>query len=79
MAWIQERLAVAGLLVGKAVSIDGTTLEANAAMRSIVWCDTGETFQEFLKRLAKASGIKTPAREALARLDRGRQEKGSNA
>src|SRR6266704_702549 len=77
--WIQERLAGAGLLVGKTVSIDGTTLEANAAMRSIVRRDTGETYQEFLKRLAKASGIKTPTREALARLDRRRQKKGSNA
>jgi transposase len=48
---------VAGLLVGKTVSIDGTTLEANAAMRSIVRQDTGESYQEFLKRLAKESGI----------------------
>jgi transposase len=77
--WIQERLIVAGLLVGKTVSIDGTTLEANAAMRSIVRRDTGESYQEFLKRLAKASGIRTPSREALARLDRRRQKKGSNA
>jgi transposase len=76
--WIQERLAVAGLLVGKTVSIDGTTLEANAAMRSIVRQDTGESYQDFLKRLAKASGIKTPSREALARLDRRREKKGSN-
>jgi transposase len=76
--WIQERLVVAGLLVGKTVSIDGTTLEANAAMRSIVRQDTGESYQEFLKRLAKASGIKTPSREALARLDRRREKKGSN-
>ena len=52
--WIQERLAEAGLLVGKTVSIDGTTLEANAAMRSIVRQDTGESYQDFLKRLAKA-------------------------
>ena len=76
--WIQERLAVAGLLVGKTVSIDGTTLEANAAMRSIVRQDTGEGYQDFLKRLAKESGIKTPSREALARLDRRRAKKGSN-
>ncbi len=76
--WIQERLGEAGLLVGKTVSIDGTTLEANAAMRSIVRQDTGESYQDFLKRLAKASGIKTPSREALARLDRRRQKKGSN-
>ena len=57
--WIQEQLAVAGLLVGKTVSIDGTTLEANAAMRSIVRRDTGEPYQEFLKGLAVGGGEKT--------------------
>jgi transposase len=76
--WIQERLAQAGLLSGKTVAIDATTLEANAAMRSIVHRDTGETYQEFLARLAKASGIRTPSRQALARLDRRRKKKGSN-
>jgi transposase len=76
--WIQERLAHAGLLKGKTIAIDATTLEANAAMRSIVRRDTGETYQEFLQRLAKASGIRTPSRQALARLDRLRKKKGSN-
>ena len=76
--WIQERLAHAGLLKGKTIAIDATTLEANAAMRSIVRRDTGETYQEFLQRLAKASGIRTPSRRALARLDRLRKKKGSN-
>ena len=76
--WIQERLAQTGLLSGKTIAIDATTLEANAAMRSIVRRDTGETYQEFLKRLAKASGIRTPSRQALARLDRRRKKKGSN-
>jgi transposase len=76
--WIQERLAQAGLLKGKTIAIDATTLEANAAMRSIVRRDTGETYQEFLQRLAKASGIRTPSRQALARLDRLRKQKGSN-
>ena len=68
--WIQDRLAQAGLLKGKTIAIDATTLEANAAMRSIVRRDTGETYQEFLKRLAKASRIRTPSRQALALLDR---------
>jgi transposase len=77
--WIQERLAKTGLLHGKTIAIDATTLEANAAMRNIVRRDTGETYQEFLKRLAKASGIRTPSRHALARLDRRRKKKGSNA
>jgi len=76
--WVLERLAKEGLLVGKTVGIDATTLEANAAMRSIVRRDTGASYEEFLKGLAKASGIKTPTREALARLDRRRKKKASN-
>ena len=76
--WVQERLASSGLLRGKTLGIDATTLEANAAMRSIRRRDTGETYEEFLKGLAKASGVKTPTREALARLDRRRKKKASN-
>jgi transposase len=73
--WVQQRLVEVGLLKGKTVAIDATTLEANAAMRSIVRRDTAETYQEFLTRLAKASGIETPTREDLARLDRKRRKK----
>jgi len=76
--WVLQRVASEGLLVGKTVGIDATTLEANAAMRSIVRRDTGEGYEEFLIGLAKASGIKTPTREALARLDRKRKGKASN-
>ena len=76
--WVQERLVAAGLLTGRTVAIDATTLEANAAMRSIVRRDTGERYQEFLTRLAAASGLKTPTREALARLDRRRKKRTSN-
>ena len=66
------------MLKGKTVAIDATTLEANAAMRSIVRRDTGESYQAFLTRLAKESGIETPTREDLARLDRKRKKKTSN-
>jgi transposase len=76
--WGQERLVAAELLKGRTVAIDATTLEANAAMRSIVRRDTGETYQEFLTRLAGESGIKTPTRDALARLDRRRKKRTSN-
>ena len=76
--WVQQRLVDVGLLKGKTVAIDATTLEANAAMRSIVRRDTGETYQEFLTRLAKASGIETPTRDDVARLDRKRKKKTSN-
>jgi transposase len=77
--WVQERLVEAELLRGKTLAVDATTLEANAAMRSIVRRDTGETYQQFLTRLAAASGLKTPTREALARLDRRRKKRTSNA
>jgi transposase len=76
--WVQQRLVDAELLKGKTIAIDATTLEANAAMRSIVRRDTGETYQEFLTQLAQASGIATPTREELARLDRKRKKKTSN-
>jgi len=67
-----------GLVKGATVGVDATTLEANAAMRSIVRRDTGEAYNEFLERLAKESGIDTPTREDLARLDRKRKKKASN-
>lgn len=76
--WVQERLVETGLLKGKSIAIDATTLEANAAMRSIVRRDTGDSYQAFLIGLAKASGIDTPTREDLARLDRKRKKKTSN-
>lgn len=77
-SWMLAVLAEKGLVDGKTVGVDGSTLEANAAMRSIVRRDTGEGYTEFLEGLAKASGIETPTREDLARLDRKRSNKGSN-
>jgi transposase len=76
--WVLGVLAEEGLLKGNTVAIDGTTLEANAALRSIVRRDNGQAYEEFLKGLAKESGIETPTREQLARLDRKRKKKGSN-
>jgi transposase len=76
--WVLQRLADAGLVKGKTIGLDATTLEANAALRSIVRRDTGESYDAFLTGLAQASGIDTPTREDLARLDRKRPKKGSN-
>ena len=76
--WVLQRVADAGLLKGKRVGIDATALEANAALRSIVRRDTGEGYDAFLRGLAAASGIPTPTRAELARLDRKRPKKGSN-
>jgi transposase len=77
-AWVLEVLARRGLIVGRRVAIDATTLEANAAMRSIVRRDTGASYNDFLTGLAQASGIETPTREDLARLDRKRKKRTSN-
>src|SRR6202042_1867681 len=71
-------LAEKKLLKGTTIGVDATTLEANAALRSIVRRDTGERYEEFLLRLAKESGIETPTREQLAKLDRKRKKKGNN-
>ena len=76
--WVLKRIAASGLLRGKTIGIDATTLEANAALRNIVRRDSEQGYEEFLMELAKASGIETPRREDLARLDRKRTGKGSN-
>ena len=76
--WVLHRLADAHLVQGHTVGIDATTLEANAAMRSIVRRDTGESYDALLTRLAEASGLATPTRAELARFDRTRKKKGSH-
>ena len=76
--WMLQRLADAGLVKGKTVGIDATTLEANAALRSMVRRDTGGSYQDCLMKLAQASGIETPTRSDLARIDPKPKKKGSN-
>src|SRR5580700_1060720 len=76
--WVLKILCEEGLVEGKTVSIDATTLEANAAMRSLVRRDNGQKYEDYLKELAKAAGIEDPTREQLARWDRKRKKKGSN-
>ena len=75
--WVLERLAQSGLIKGKTIGVDSTTLEANAAMKSIVRRDTGESYDDYLKRLAEAEGVnvKDPA---VRRMDRKRKKKTSN-
>ena len=76
--WVLKVLSKHGLLKGQTIGIDATTLEANAALRSIVRRDTGEDYETFLTGLAKASGIETPTKADLAKLDRKRKKKASN-
>ena len=77
--WVVRILANEGLLSGQTIAVDATTLEANAALKSIVRRDNGQSYEEYLKVLAAAAGIENPTREQLARLDRKRKKKGSNA
>jgi transposase len=77
-SWVLEQLAVAGLIKGKTIGVDSTTLEANAAMKSIVRRDTGESYLAYLKRLAEAEGMEAKDAAALLRMDRKRKKKTSN-
>jgi transposase len=76
--WFVRILGEEGLLEGQTIAIDATTLEANAAMRSIRRRDDGRRYEEYLQELAQAEGLENPTREQLARLDRRRKKKGSN-
>jgi transposase len=76
--WALKILAGEGLISGRTVSIDATTLEAHAALKNIVRRDNGQSYNEYLKELARAAGIENPTKEQLARLDRRRKKKGSN-
>jgi transposase len=76
--WVLKILEEEGLVAGESVGVDATTLEANAALRTIVRRDNGQQYEEFLKSLAQSEGIEEPTREQLARLDRKRKKKGSN-
>ncbi|HEY3039568.1 MAG TPA: transposase, partial [Pyrinomonadaceae bacterium] len=77
--WVLRQVTRAGLLKGKTIGIDATTLEANAAMKSIVRRDTEESYTEYLKRLAEAAGVEADEEAALRRMDRRRKKKASNA
>src|SRR5579863_1072156 len=76
--WFVRVLGEEGLIEGQTIAIDATTLEANAAMRSIRRRDDGRRYEEYLKDLAKAEGLENPTREQLARMDRKRKKKASN-
>jgi transposase len=73
--WVLKVAAQEGLLKGRKVVIDATTLEANAAMRTIVRRADGASYQKYLKKLARAEGIKNPTPQDLGRMDRKRKSK----
>ena len=75
---VLQAMVKAKLVQGKTVGIDATTLEANAAMRSIVRRDTGQSYNAYLEELARQSGIDDPTRADLVKVDKGRKNKGKN-
>jgi transposase len=78
MQWVLKILRKHGLAEGQSVCIDGSTLEAKAALKSLVRRDTGLSYQDYLRQLAEAEGLENPTKEQLARLDRKRKKKASN-
>src|SRR6202158_2455956 len=76
--FVLTEVARRGMLQGKTIGIDATSLEANAAMRSVVRRDTGERYMEYLRRLAAEAGIDGSDDEAVRRMDRKRKKKTSN-
>lgn len=76
--WVVRTMTEGGLVRGKTLGIDATTLEANAALRSIVRRDTGEGYEDYLTQLAQEAGVEKPTRSDLSKIDKKRPKKGSN-
>jgi transposase len=73
--WVLRLVAEKGLIRGKRIGVDASTMEANAALRTIVRREGGRTYREMLTQMAKESGIETPSADDLVRLDRNRKGK----
>src|SRR4051794_12029228 len=74
-SWVLKLVAEQGLVKGKRIGIDASTMEANAALRTIVRRDDGRTYREMLTQIARESGIETPSADDLVRIDRTRKGK----
>ncbi len=73
--WVLKLVAERGLVKGERIGVDGSTMEANAALRTIVRRDSGESYRAMLTKMAQESGIETPTAKDLARFDRKRKGK----
>ena len=76
--FVLARLGEAGMLCGRTVGIDASSIEANAALRSLVRKDNGQSYPQFLDALLKAAGIKSPTAEQRRQMDKKRKKKMSN-
>jgi len=73
--WVLKLVAEQGLVKGKRIGVDASTMEANAALRTIVRWEDGRTYREMLTQMAKESGVETPSADDLVRIDRTRKGK----
>ena len=73
--WVLNLVTEKGLIGGKRIGIVASTMEANAALRTIVRREDGRTYREMLTQMAEESGIETPSADDLVRIDRGRKGK----
>src|SRR5260370_8590634 len=76
--WGVKFLVKHGLITWQTVSIYATTLEANAAMKSIVRRDNGRSHEEDLKGVGQAAGVEKPVGDELCGLE-GKGRKKSTA
>jgi len=76
--WALQQVAREGLLSGKNLGVDATTLEANAALKSIVRRDNGVSYDEHVTQLMKTEGIEEPTPAQRQRFDRKRKKSLSN-
>jgi transposase len=73
--WVLRLLDEKKLVKGTTVGVDSTTLEANAAMKSIVRRDTGDDYETYVKQLMAEEGIEEPTSEEVRRFDKRRKDK----
>jgi transposase len=73
--WVLRLLEEKKLVKGKTVGVDSTTLEANAAMKSIVRRDTGDDYETYVKQLMAEEGVEEPTSEEVRRFDKQRKDK----
>jgi transposase len=76
--WVLARLGAAGLLCGRTLGIDASTMQANAALKTLVRRDSGQNYQQFVDGLLRGAGVRHPTAEDRRRLDRRRNKTLSN-
>ncbi len=76
--FVLARLGEQGLVCGRTIGIDASTIEANAALKALIRRDSGHSYEQFLEELLKAAGVKEPTAQDRRRMDKKRKKKLSN-